>query len=188
MKYSIILAASIFIYLQAAAQTVISVQEKQDILFMWQEEKLARDAYDFMFSKYETNPFGNIRQAERRHMGEMETLIQKFNIKDASLADTAAGKFTDPALVTLYEACVSKSSISIEEALRAGALIEETDIQDLQMRISRTSNKDILAAYEYLLMGSENHLRAFNRRLGRMGIDYKPAVLSAKYFEKIINN
>ena len=188
MKYSIILAAVTFIYLHGAAQTVISVQEKNDILFMWQEEKLARGAYDFMFYKYETNPFGNIRMSERRHMNEMESLVHKFGIKDPSLADTAAGKFTDAALATLYEACVSKSSLSMEEALRAGALIEETDILDLQMRIKRSSNKEIIASFEYLLMGSENHLRAFTRRLGKMGIDYKPAVLSKENFDRIINN
>ncbi|MFZ1527221.1 MAG: DUF2202 domain-containing protein [Ferruginibacter sp.] len=188
MKHLLQLAIATVFYLQAAAQTPISVQEKNDLLFMWQEEKLARDAYDFMYSRYQTNPFGNIRHSERRHMHEMENLLEKFGVKDASQADTAAGKFSDTSLAMLYKTCISKSSLSMKEALSGGALIEETDIKDLQLRISHTSNKEIIASFQYLLMGSENHLRAFNRRLGNMGVNYKPVVLSAENFNKIINN
>ena len=70
--------------------------------------------------------------------------------------------------------------------MKVGAKIEELDIADLETRINQTQNKDIVATYNYLKMASENHLRAFVRRLKMQGINYEPVILSKAAFETII--
>jgi len=47
--------------------------------------------------------------------------------------------------------------------------VEETDIADLKKTIANldTADTDVKATLENLLHASENHLRAFNRQLGR---------------------
>jgi hypothetical protein len=72
------------------------------------------------------------------------------------------------------------------EALKAGAKIEELDLKDLHDRMKEKSRKDILEVYEYLAMGSENHLRAFCRKLKMLGISYEPEFLDKKEFTKIL--
>jgi protein-S-isoprenylcysteine O-methyltransferase Ste14 len=49
-------------------------------------------------------------------------------------------------------------------------------LQELEIGVSQTQNKDIVATYNYLKMASENHLRAFVRRLKMQGINYEPAI------------
>lgn len=180
------LTASAFINVNA--QENFSATEKEDLIFMWQEEKLARDVYDSMYRKYYINPFVNIRQSERRHMAEMERLITKFNITYHVTSEDLPGYFDNVELKKLYFVCISNGSQSEKEALRAGALIEETDIKDLKERVKHTQHTAIQEAYQYLLMGSENHLRAFCRRLKAMDAEYKPMVLDTESFQKILDN
>ena len=56
----------------------------------------------------------------------------------------------------------------------------------METRINQTQNKDIVATYNYLKMASENHLRAFVRRLKMQGINYEPVILNKNEFNKII--
>jgi len=78
-------------------------------------------------------------------------------------------------------------SVSIEDALKVGALIEETDIRDLKERLEQTDNEDVKLVFQNLLCGSENHLRAFIRLLKAYGIEYSPQVLSQEEFDEIVN-
>jgi hypothetical protein len=51
----------------------LSKQEEEAILYMREEEKLARDVYDFLYARWSVNPFGNIRRSEQRHMDIVNT-------------------------------------------------------------------------------------------------------------------
>mgnify|MGYP002683222506 FL=1 len=87
---------------------------------------------------------------------------------------------------------VDKSKLTAEgntflEALKIGAYIEELDIRDLKQLMKETDNEDILATYNPLLQGSENHLRAFVRNLVNRGIEYQPVFLSIEEFNSILN-
>lgn len=166
------------------AQDVLSRAEQQDLRFMYAEEQLARDVYDSLYLRWEVNLFANIRQSERRHMERMRGLLDQYQI---AVQEPLAGRFGDTALQRLYAECVSSGSVGLTAALRAGALVEEADIRDLQQRMQRTSRKDILEAYQYLLEGSERHMAAFSRRLRREGITYTPVLLSAAAYQEIID-
>lgn len=163
----------------------LSDDERESIIYMREEEKLARDIYRQMFDKYELRPFRNISQAEERHMDLMKDLLTKYSISDPVSSDDE-GSFTNSALSDLYKKLKEQGTLSLVEALKTGALIEETDIIDLDKQLTITENADIKETYTYLRQGSENHLRAYVKNLKNRGVEYTPAVLSIEEFDKII--
>ena len=170
------------VYLQA--QETLSAAEQADLRLMYAEEQMARDVYDSLFARWAVNPFGNIRQSERRHMAAMRTLLDRYGIP---VEEPVAGRFQDASLQRLYTEGVTSGSSGFAAALRAGALVEEADIRDLKECMRRTLRKDILEEYQYLLEGSERHLAAFSRRLSREGMVYAPVILPAAEYKRIID-
>lgn len=188
MKSSMIWAVLSMLLINSFALKAQTTLEKDGIVFMYEEEKLARDVYDSMFVKWNLNPFGHIRRSERMHMGEMQGLLKKYRVEDPALKETdQPGVFHNASLQALYNELVAKGSLSVKDALKAGALIEEVDIRDLKERKKNALQKEILEAYDFLIMGSENHLRAFCRNLKGEGIIYEPAILSRTDFDAIIS-
>ena len=176
--------------LQATAQQSndITTNESNGLTYMREEEKLARDVYDSMYAKWDVNPFGNIRQSERVHMDRMKTLMTRYEVKDpVDATGDKPGVFKTAVLQKVYNQLVKSGTASLTDALKAGAKIEELDIADLDERIAQTKKEDILTAYKFLRMGSENHLRAFVRRLKSQGVDYQPEFLKKDMFDAIIS-
>ncbi len=187
-KFIISLIAAIVSIVGFTQQPVaLNQQEKDDILYMREEEKLARDVYDSLYIKWGGNPFGNIRQSEQTHMDRMKTLVTTYRLTDPVLNNNdKGGVFLNILLQKYYNELIGTGSQSLTAALRAGAKIEELDIADLEERIKQTKQPDIISTYNFLNMASENHLRAFVRRLKMQGINYEPVILNKAAFDKII--
>lgn len=178
-----------FAGIRAQESATLNQQEKEAILYMREEEKLARDVYHFLYEKWSTNPFGNIRQSEQTHMDRVEALIRTYRLDDpVAKSNDKKGHFQNEFLQKQYDELTASGSLSLRGALQAGAKIEELDIADLDVRIKQTTRADINATFEYLRMASENHLRAFVRRLERMGVTYTPVILEKAVFNKIITS
>jgi hypothetical protein len=47
---------------------VLTETDKDALLFMLEEEKLARDTYEFLDNTWSINPFANIKNSEQTHM------------------------------------------------------------------------------------------------------------------------
>ena len=77
------------------------------------------------------------------------------------------GVFKNTELQDLYNALMAKGAQSAEEAYKVGIAIEEKDIADITKQLSTATDPDIISTLELLRKGSENHLRAFNRQLGK---------------------
>lgn len=139
----------------------LTAQEKEDLLYMYEEERLARDIYTALAGQWDVPIFSNIAASEQTHMNAVELLIFTY---DLDLPETGApGSYAFEELESLYRDLLGQGSISLEQALAVGAAIEELDIADLEERMARTDNEDILITYERLRRGSINHLRAFTR-------------------------
>jgi len=138
----------------------LSADEAAALLFMREEEKLARDVYTKLYEVWGLPTFQNIASSEQMHMDEIALLLVRYNLNDPA---QAPGVFTDAKLQDLYNALVAQGSQSMAEALKVGGAIEEIDIQDLQTRLAKTDNADIQQVYNNLMNGSYNHLRAFAR-------------------------
>jgi hypothetical protein len=157
----------------AANAAPLSPQVAADLAFMREEEKLARDVYTELAKEWGVATFSNIARSEQRHTDAIAVLLGRYGVPDPA-ASLAAGKYADPALQKLHDDLVARGSKSLAEALAVGKLIEQVDIADLDKRIARTSQSDIVAVYKNLRAGSENHLRAFTRRLANGGTGIGP--------------
>lgn len=189
MKKFVISLSVIVLSITGFAQTASFTQtEKDAILYLREEEKLARDVYEFLYTKWGSNPFGNIRQSEQTHMDRMKTLITTYKLADpVGNNNDKPGVFTNALLQKYYNELATVGSQSLTEALKVGAKIEELDINDLNVRIKQTKQTDITSTYNYLKMASENHLRAFVRRMKMQGVNYEPVILAKAEFDKIIS-
>lgn len=140
----------------------LSNDEIANILYMWQEEKLARDVYITLYEEWGATIFVNISESEQRHMDAIERLIELYNL-DVSVMDNTVGMFDDPFFASLYEEFVDSGIGSLLDALIVGVSIEEQDIADLTEKLDQTTMRNVKRVFENLLAGSERHLAAFQR-------------------------
>ena len=151
----------------SVAQVNVLTQEQTDaLIFMYEEEKVARDAYDVLGDIWDISIFHNIMNAEVKHMAAIERLLIKYSIEVPDISDEV-GVFENEDLQDEYDKLVEKGEASLKDALEVGVAIEVMDIQDLKDRMIDAPD-DILRVYERLLRGSENHLRAFNRQIEQL--------------------
>lgn len=162
----------------------LSADELAGLKFMREEEKLAHDVYVAMYALWDHNTFANIAESETTHTEAILALLVKYGVDDPA-AGKPAGVFEDPALQSLYDTLVAAGRASLVEGLKVGALIEETDIQDIEQRKAVTDEADILRVYDSLLCGSRNHLRAFDKALRDQGVVYVAQVISQAEWDAI---
>lgn len=159
--------------------------EKDGLVLMREEEKLARDVYLTLYDKWGERIFSNIASSEQTHTDTVKYLIDRYDLEDPVKDDTV-GVFTDPAMQKLYDDLVAQGSQSVGDAFTVGMTIEDLDIKDLQDLLAETESEDILIAYENLLRGSRNHMRAFNRQLEREGLTYEAQFLTQTQIDEIL--
>ncbi len=148
----------------AAATGDLTQEEADALLFLREEEKLARDVYTVLYDEWGQKTFSNIAASEQRHMDSVKTLLEAYGLADPVGADTP-GAFTNSELQAAYDALVAQGGQSLEEALKVGVTIEDLDIEDLQALLATSPSADIAEVAQNLLKGSENHLNSFTRLL-----------------------
>jgi hypothetical protein len=168
----------------AAADQSLATNETTGLLYMYEEEKMARDVYNALYALWGQPAFQNIAANEQTHMDAIKTLLVRYGI---SIPGAAAGVFVDPSLQALYKELMATGKRSLADALKVGATIEEVDITDLQSRLAQTTSSDIRLVYNNLMRGSYNHLRSFTSLLNRLtGEVYQPQYLSADLYQSIV--
>lgn len=163
----------------------LTEDEKANLLFMREEEKLARDVYLYFHDKYGLNIFSNIASSEQTHMNAVLTIMEKYGVEDP--VSNELGVFTNATLQQLYDDLIAQGDASLVDALRGGATIEDVDIRDLDNVIETTSKTDLIALYGMLECGSRNHMRAFTSQLDMRGETYIPQFITQEQFDEIIN-
>ena len=164
----------------------LTVDETAGLLFMYEEEKLARDVYNALFALWGQPTFQNISSSEQMHMDAVKSLLVQYGI---AVPGDVAGVFSDETLQNLYNTLLTHGNQSLADALKVGATIEEVDIIDLQSRLALTTNANIQQVYNNLMKGSYNHLRNFVKVLNRKtGEVYQPQYLDADIYENILSN
>lgn len=167
-----------------APTPVLTLAEAEDLLFMREEEKLARDVYITLYNEYGLRVFDSISQSEQKHTDSILTLLNKYGLDDPALG---FGLFADSELQELYDYLVETGMQSSLDALMVGALIEEVDMEDIVVAMSRTDKSDILNVYGNLLSGSESHLNAFVRNIEAIsGEDYVAQWISQNDVDEIL--
>lgn len=166
---------------------ILTEEEVEGLMFMREEEKLARDSYLVLFEKWGNPIFDNISESEQRHMDAMKSLIVKYGLEDPVKDESVIGGYANSDLQELFDDLMERGEESMTDALYVGALIEETDIEDIHHEIELAEQEDIISTYESLVCGSGNHLRAFVGQLDLNGAPYTPTVIPEEVFLAIIN-
>ena len=138
----------------------LNADEMATLPFMREEEKMARDVYSYLFTKWQLSIFNNISSSEQTHMDAVLNLLNKYNLADPA-SNNAPGVFTSPLLQNLYTQLTQQGSLSLLVGLKVGAIIEDLDIFDLKTALTKVDNQDIRLVYENLIKGSRNHLTFF---------------------------
>jgi hypothetical protein len=166
------------------ASPTVTEEETSMLVFMMEEEKLARDVYKAMYDLYHIPIFRNIKKSEQHHMNQVLALLQYYNIPDPSSPDT--GVFNNPDLQQLYDDLTAQGNISMTEALKVGATIEDKDIFDLETDMTNTANPAILCTFDKLACASTHHIRSFSALLTARGVTYVPQYISQEEYNSII--
>ena len=181
-----------------AAQTQRGNQDRQsshlvststgspDLLWMREEEKLARDVYTSLAKSSGLTIFSNIARAESQHMQAIERLIRSGGANAVNL-NNAPGMFVFPEHQQLYTAMIANGTRSQLDALMVGAKIEEMDIADLNRLLTQTTDPQVRQVLTHLMQGSQNHLRAFASQIAGLGSSYHAEFLTQAEFDQIAN-
>ena len=173
---------------QESFETTLDPAEVTHLVFMREEEKLARDVYLTLGEMYpQQRIFDRIAtQSEQQHTDAVLATLNQYNIPDPNPATDklpeSIGLFTGTEyggyFLEKYIALVEIGARSELNALYVGAFIEELDMHDIiecpEVIVDRdngineggcgmdyTDEDDVKQTFASLLAGSENHLRAF---------------------------
>lgn len=142
----------------------LSESRREDLYFLFEEEKMARDVYTVLEEIWNLRIFANIAEAETQHMNRILELGSDYGM---IFTESPAGEFSDPLLQQMYDDLILQGSSSARDALEVGRLVEITDIKDIDIMLADNPAEDSRLVLENLRRGSENHLSAFNRQLDR---------------------
>ena len=169
----------------AEADTEAEADVYDDLRFLREEEKLARDVYLTLFEKWQLMPHRNIAESEQMHTDQVKSLLLARGIPDP-VEDDTVGSFVNPQLGALFTDLTEQGVLSEVASLTVGAIIEDLDIRDLAQMIDRTRDATVLSVYSALKCGSRNHLRAFTSQLTMRGATYAPQYLDQAEYDAIL--
>ncbi|MDD2963897.1 MAG: DUF2202 domain-containing protein [Bacteroidales bacterium] len=164
-----------------------SQTEADALHLMREEELLARDVYQALFEKWGLAVFGNIAKSEEQHTNAVKKLLAKYGIEDLA-ANHQPGVFQFEELQQLYNNLLAQGNVSLMDALKVGATIEDLDIADLEKLSDEIDNQDVLWVFGNLTKGSRNHLRSFVGQIESRGETYAPQYISDESFLDIMNS
>jgi len=170
--------------IEEEGQVELTQAEKNMLIKMREEEKLARDVYLYLYNQYGLNIFNNISNSEQIHMGKVLELLNKYDIDDPALSNP--GGFSNQDMQNLYNQLTAQGDNSLIDALKVGATIEDLDIYDLEEFINQTDKQDIIDVFDFLNCGSRNHMRGFYNQLNNNGGAYTPQFISQQEYDNIV--
>lgn len=165
----------------------INIEERNGLILMREEEKMAHDIYSFLYDKWNIMIFNNIASSEQTHTDAVLELLDKYDIDDPASGKNI-GVFNDTSLQRMYNQLLINGNYSLLSALTVGATIEDLDIYDLEKLILKADNQDIAFVYNNLLKASRNHMRAFYSQIVNNGGTYRAKYISQQQLEDIVNS
>ncbi len=144
-------------------------EQLDELFFIYQEEKLARDVYITLGNIYtDENTFASIQLSEQRHIDAAQILCERYGIDLSEVNEDGVGNFVLPVLQELYDTLVAQGKTSLLEAYNVGVYIEELDIHDITHAIEDLGMPDdVVSVYENLREGSYNHLEAYETAISK---------------------
>jgi hypothetical protein len=167
-----------------AAAASLSERQSNGLLFIWEEEKTARDLYTAFYERHSDPVFSDLARSEQSHMDQARAIMDKYGL--AIPGKDEQGIFENRTLQKTYDELLARGFKSHEDALKVAATFEEISIVDLKKELDATQVEDAKAMYQGLLAGSQKHLRSYVSDLEVLNIKYDPQYLERDEFEGIV--
>jgi hypothetical protein len=164
----------------------LSPREEEGVLFIWEEEKVARDLYSELRRETDLSIFTDLARSEQSHMDQAKSLIDEYGLEIP--IEDEPGVFSNQTLDDLYNDLLARGMRSQGDALKAAATFEEISIVDLEKELEAADNEDVRVVYQGLLAGSRKHLRSYVRDLQDMNIEYTSQRMSQKEFDEVMGD
>ncbi|MCF7973422.1 MAG: DUF2202 domain-containing protein [Phycisphaerae bacterium] len=171
---------------QGQTMAPLTEAEAIHVIYMRQEEKLARDVYLTLNKAWDSVVFSRIAGSEQRHMDAIARIIDIQGMDDPA-SDDSIDVYSNPTFTAMYTDLTEVGKVSYVKALRTGAYIEELDILDLQTSLEDGENEQLIRVFENLMRGSRNHLRGFVAALAQEGETYVPKLMAAEQYDEIVS-
>ena len=168
-----------------AAVATLTAREKDGLIFIWVEEKAARDLYNGLYEKNNMTIFLDLVRSESSHMDQARTVMEKHGL---TLPPDEPGVFQNQTLQEIHDQLLAEGLQSDQDALTVAAIFEEISIVDLEKELSASQAEDVRTVYDGLLAGSRKHLRSYVSDLEGQGIEYQPRYLEAEQFQEIVKS
>ena len=168
-----------------AALAALTAREKDGLLFIWEEEKAARDLYNGLYEKNNMTIFLDLVRSESSHMDQARAVMEKHSL---DVPPDEPGRFQNQTLQEIHDQLLAEGLQSDQDALTVAAIFEEISIVDLEKELSASQAEDVRTVYEGLLAGSRKHLRSYVSDLKDQGIEYQPRYLEGGEFQKIVKS
>jgi hypothetical protein len=166
----------------ASSVAALNSREKEGLIFIWEEEKTARDLYTALHEKNDLTIFQNLAGSEQNHMDQAQAVIDQYEL--IIPGSDVPGVFQNESLQRVYDLLLAEGLSSDQDALKAAAAFEEISIMDLETELNATEN--IRIVYQGLLAGSRKHLRSYVSDLHDLGMEYVPRYMGQSEFEEIV--
>jgi len=166
-----------------SAMATLTAREKDGLIFIWEEEKAARDLYNGLYEKNNMTIFLDLVRSESSHMDQARVVMEKHGL---ILPPDEPGVFQNQTLQEIHDQLLAEGLQSDQEALIVAATFEEISIMDLEKELSASQAEDVRTVYEGLLAGSRKHLRSYVSDLKDQGIPYEPRYLDRAEYEEIV--
>jgi hypothetical protein len=163
----------------------LSEPEMEAILFMREWEKLARDVSADLSAEWKAEVFGRVAQSADTHTAAIKALIDRYALPDPS-AVTWEGYYVNEELIAQHRQLVRQGGLSLADALKVEAEIQEISILELREYRAESDDEDVRLVYENLLRASRNHLRVFAGLLQDQGQTMDNQYLSQSLFDEIV--
>jgi len=138
----------------------LTEEQKAELVYWVEEEKMAHDLYTAFADQYDAGPFARVAASETRHMDAVRLLLDRYGLDDPT-EGAAAGAFEDEDLAALYADLLAQGDDSYADALAVGRTVEATDIEDLGELLDGLEAPDVEAVATKQVAASERHLAAF---------------------------
>ncbi|MGV8174483.1 MAG: DUF2202 domain-containing protein [Methanothrix sp.] len=168
----------------AAEASALSARERDGVLFIWEEEKAARDLYTSLYEANNLSIFQNLVKSEQSHMDQAKGVMDRYSLSVPE--DDAPGVFENQTLQKVHDDLLREGLGSDEDALLVAAEFEEISIIDLEAELAYAENEDIRVVYQGLLAGSQKHLRSYVADLKSLGIMYSPRHIEEARYRDIV--
>lgn len=159
---------------------ILTQDEIDALIYMREEEKLARDIYTVLGETTPSSVFKNISRSEQTHMDAFDQLLDRYEVPDPVVDESVIGTFTDPFFTNLFIELKEKGQQSDKDAFEVGAMVEDLNMANLIKYSEATDKPDLKLAYNALLTQSKNHMSGFVRQLDRLGYEFEPEYITSE--------